>query len=1693
MPAPTASTHVFPGAHLERIQAAMPAWLSDASLARMRTLKQYGLKRLPALPAPGAPLKSAIAEHWAAQTLIDAQFDELNDVRRFAEPLLKQALAKSYGDIDVNNTFLRTYTRASVGVITPNVTGGLVSRTRSLLDAALHNFSHDETFVDHAFLGAADTQGNQPILTLAHANGGAPLTADQYKQLCRALDIGARYRRELRAALGLDEPMLAQKIQRQLSARQQADLRGAALIALARGDITQDGHDLMQALIDGQPAPRLGGQPLRCCNLALMDSVLTGVLLFIPTPAPGETLQSIIAYVPQDPEHPLKTYATPLAFVQELTRQLRNNTYQQFFSQFIAQAGRGHFFAALNARLSSVTWQEKARTDSGPTWKDTPASAPSLQFSLQVTEHDYQNRADDPTKNDLWSYLYRITLNKVLNDAADLAVSTAQADRAERQAWWDNLEKMLAQVLNAALLVLTPLVPVLGELMLAYTAYQLLDEVFEGVIDWAEGRRLEAAEYGLDALESLIEFGLFSAGGKLVEVARIKLSPFVEAMQPVVLDDGSQRLWHPDISPYAQKDLNLPQDSQPDAWGRHQHQGKQFVPFDDLHVQVQQDPQTGEHRILHPDRPEAYQPRVTFNEQGALRHEGEQPLHWDTTTLMRRLGHRVNDLDDTALERVRCISGTTAGQLRDLHLHQDPLPPLLADTLTRVEAYRYPDKASQKIRAGEPLARDPSSDWFEQTVTELDGWPRDKALKVFQKSDLTGTFHLYGAQDASAADTLTLSLPQVMSGKLPEQVLEFLDDDAIHTLLGAQLPADKQVQALRDLIADHVLGQRSDITRHVHRAWQHSDDPHRQQLAKAFPDLGAQMAQTLLDSVPQDLRGSLRVENEARELAFTSQTAQAFEGFYQATLITPRTEQLVLNTLRQHNDWFVDMRLEIRESTATGTLRSSVGPQDASISRTLVHNSDATYGEFDAGQNRLKPSASLYEAILQALTPRQRQAIGYAPGQGPQLRQWLIRHLEPLAQRRQVLAQPPVRRVADQQTLTLLGGPQPSRLRASTEPTTEAHARDNLHVLFPSLSEDKVTQFIDAIGLTQMRATLAELTAQKQQLYHDLETWKTTPALRADSKPEARIQAVRKKHLAKLLYRKWEDRFAKHLDEWGNEQSGARLDLRLLTLPDSLPPLGRYFEHVTSLLATGTRFSDAHAPLLKALPSLRVLKLGHNRLTRLPREIEGLRLLRQLDLSHNDLTLVPPDISRLANLRSLEVLALNNTALALAPDISKMPLLRQVNLSSTPLTHWPTGLLALPRPRNFELDLRNTLIESLPVARSDTDEVRTLSRTRLDRNRLNDDDRQRYEAYRRASGLDPERTYEPRGDSNPWLEDSDEPNRQALEALWDEVEREHGSQGFFEVIKFQEAPDAFEDTEDEQRYFSHYPELKTRVWRMLHAAHSDAPLREKLFRMSSFPGLCADGGAQIFNEMGIEVLAYEAGRDAMSSQDLGQRLALLGRGTARFKQLAKVIQEDVAHRLRPVAEGGLGQRLRAQLRDGVPGEVDEVEIYLAYQTSLAASLDLPWVSEHMLYRRTARVTDQQIDQARQTVLDLGEGDGLVNQMVLEPFWHDYLRASHSEEYAQNDQAYSQKFFQLDDLQTAQAQWAETPTSAHRESLKKLAEALEVPESVVFSGEPLSDELYNRLLNDLGYSSQEWLRRLTREALTEIRTGVLRAD
>lgn len=1691
--------------HKDFIEKSIPQWLTRSPLKRIGALKSTRFDIPDWYRAASETLHeaagSALKETWNSQNAIDQMLEGLPDVYAFAKRLLQARLKVKYGvEDDVEKTFVRLYWQTGL------VSRGFKTRTVSLLDAALHNFSNSEVFhSDSMFISQPDVRGHFDVKGLTLGK----MDIKQFVELCRVLDIGARYSRYLRRNLLPVDGLAQVVLQRKVVKSQKDALRTAAQLALMKEDIDESAHGVVMSIINEQKVLHWAGKRVSCYSLEMLGVALSGVFVITANEQSSRDFDPVIAYVPHDPEHPLKVYASGADFTNELIRQLRENarsgaeaalvmvtlggpqptraeSYQHFFTQFVAHKERGHFLAKLNERLREVKWHETQPGEGQLAWREEDIQKPNLEFKYQSFEVDLENRFD----GDIWQYLYRLTINKILNDAREVAISTAYADRMARWAWWDNLEKIAAQALNVALLVVTPFVPFLGELMMAYTAYQLTSDIVEGVMDLAVGHGAEAAEHLIGVVESIVQLGLFAAGAQIGKLVLPKLSPVLEQAIAVESPKG-KRLWYPDLEPYAQRNPILPADSTPDALGVHQHEGKKILPLDGKYYELKEEPQTGQYRLQHPERSDAYQPGVRHNGVGALVIEGEQPRSWDEQTLMRRLGPSVNSFNDTELLQIRAISGTDEAELRGVYVENEPPPPLLADTINRYNVLEAVGLVKDQIRSGQPM--DPSSYWFEQMVTDFEGWPSDRALEVFQQSDLSGPSRKYGKADADTQSTLRISLGDVMSGKLPERVVSFLDEGELRALLGRDVPRDQQVRQLRAQLADYVEGRKSNVFNNIYRFRERSDIAHLRILQREFPDLPRSVAEKVLARaevaeqavMTDEGRIPLRLKNLARELQFEARAARAYEGFYQNTLFTPETERLSLRALAVYSDALTDLRIDVRSGTSDGPLRSSVGAQKASTVRHLVRDENGLYELFDAQDKKLRDADDFFEAILYSLPAQKRAELGFRPGQGPQLKEWLMEKVLAPGDRRVALAQPPVRLTPDIQNSVLVKGPVISRISKWRQDRIQDR---RLRALYPRHTDEELSAVVQALN-TDASITLETLEQEKMQLKGQLSEWEA-------SFQDSGFWTDTRSRFSKALLDAWEAPSRAFRDETGDRRFGVRLqvpnvEMDLLLL--EFPRLTANFRKVTSLNLSGRHFNESHNAFLELFPKLEALGLAGNQLERVPGAIGKMRNLQSLDLSSNKISLIPEEVAQLRELRRLRELWLNNNPdLNAVPDISQMPDLRELDLSGTSVQEWPVGLFASPRDQSFRLELNNTSIKQIPEVAPGSTKAETIARARLDRKKLDLDHETRFAQYRESVGLDPERTYEPRGDSVFWLEEMPFEERSDLEALWDSVEQEHGSQGFFEVIKQLEMPDRFETVEDEMAYEYNQEDLSKRVWRMLKAVADDDELRDRLFKNASFPGRCADGGAGIFNDMGIDVLASEHRRYYLPEQQEIKQAAL-AKGAARRKHLDEVVKADIAHRIKPVAEGGLGQHFRGQLVDGVPERKGllEVEMYLAYHTRLAQRLDLPWLSDHMVYRRQALVTDAQIEAAHDSVLALGEGDGLINKMLLEPYWENCLK----ERYGPELQAYQERndglYESLDDLQSAHKDWI-NPQRQSPESKAQLKNRLEaltselseigVTKAEVLSDIPISEERSSQLINELGYKRNEMFRKLTRDAL-----------
>lgn len=1683
--------------HFEFVKQQLPGWLLETAQHRLTALKQHRPDiaeqyRHAAISTQRLPFKQALETHWSTQNAVDKELAKLSNINEFAEPLLKNAL-RDYGDIDVLQTSLRLYAPAKLPWWAINTQPGVNTRTTTLLEAALHNFSASETFVDFAFLSNEDERGQRDKLTFTHRMTGKTLTAETFKALCRDLDIGAQYLRHVTVALGYNSASVASSLREKVIDNLKAGLSSAAHMALARKDIAEDSYALIQSLLQKEGPLELGGQALDLYTLDLLDTRLTGIVVIAPEPIDAGPRRMLV-YIPEDPAHPLKEYAYSHAFIRELTSQLRNQapeadsmstSYQQFFSQFVTHEQRGVFFSQLNALLSTIRWHGRAQGDNRPSWRPGPVEAPDLRFRISAIRDDTQNRDADPNQNSLWHYLYRVKRNKLVSDARQIAISTYDADRMARWAWWDNLEKMLSDILNAALQVITPFVPVLGELMLAYTAYQVLDDVFEGIVDWAEGQQREGWEHILSVADNLIQLALFGVGAKIGETAAVKLSSFMDQLQSVQLPSGETRLWNPDLTSYQHRTPRLTADSAHENNRLFHHQGKQIANVENSHYEIRQDPATQAFHIAHPKRPTAYRPPVALNGSGACVIQGEQPRTWNNTRLLRRLGPQTAGLSASELEQIRLISGVEFGALRHMYIKNEPTPPLLADTLKRFSYDKQIRTSVNNIRTGLPL--DPSSDWFEQMVTELEGWPKSKALLVYPRSDLSGVPRRYGNATVQGNDALALSIADVMSGKLPEKVIGFLDEQQVASLLGKVLPKEEREQALRERLAAYIEGQSETLSHNLYARHDVSDAPDIQLLRDQYPDLPLSLAQRLvahtqrrhLSIMGEEKRLPLDVQNQARELDFEAASSRMFEQVLQGSPPSAQTESLLLNTLRLHSDGLANLRIQVRERTPTGKLRTQVGAEDAATLRILVRNRKGQYRLFDTQDNLIHGPTDFYSAIFQAL-PADERFID-----GDHLRSWLIEKTTAPSERRLTMTDPPIRARAEPETLTLLRGGDISPLREVdvTPVTLQGRIKHSL----PQMSEQGVKHFARLAESPDGLQLLEHLETESRNLQAALDTYvRSATRWPADSRQEAITRRTRADFASSLL-EAWQEGYTRLHDKYGPQGKAVTLDLSEREWPDKTPTLPIEMGLVTHLELNECNFATEHADFLRHFPNLRELDLSGNRLDTLPAAIADMPLLKDLYLNDNALVLNQAGVEQLSNLTQLRRLDLAKNPLGQAPDISKMPNLMELDLSHTGISEWPAGLFAQDRDALFLLQLQGNPITTIPEVTRNSDEAFIVAYARLDRSTLSASARELWDEHKIDSGLDPYRTYPPKGESDFWIDDLDDENQARFDTIWDDLEKENGSQGFFEVIAKLAPPEFFEDPEDEWRYEQNRPFLTSQVRQMLSSMHNDPALRQELFRQSSFPGLCPDAGKQIFTEMGIKVGARAAELYSRTPGEREDRLIKLARGAARLKLLNSVARADIAHRLKPLNEGGLGLRLTTDVVNGEPGTVDEVEVHLAYQTSLARRLRLPWISDNMVYRVTANVPEKSITNAYNAVQALSEGDGLVDQILKEPYWKEFLKEHLAQAYETNEESIEQQMVLLDRLHSEQQAFSqsqdlsEDPKKQAYNALKAMVEQLQIEDRVV-PGQVMSEELYNQLLNDLGERRKEWLREQTRLSL-----------
>ena len=1311
--------------HAEFIADAIPDWLVNASPERREALKTTALILpdwyLAASQAQRQALNTSFVASMTSQNLLDKTLSRMQDIDAFAEPLLVKALKDRFAvELDVTKTFLHLKKPLEVGIFEIEVSTFEVLKL-PLLQAALHNFEEQECAPAHFHSSSGFVVETAPG---QFSKVTTALTVMQYLKLCRELDIGAKYQAYLKDFVQPSNPVADAVLRKRFVNSQKDAMRAAAELALLKKDIEPKDYAMILSVIGGEIHPKIDNTPVWICDLVLMKKRMTGCVLFHICEKYRYS-DDVILYIPHDPQHPLKRYKSRdmeatlkrLFLATDASQSVNADptAYQRFFSQFVAYADRPYYFSQFT-RKAAVSPPDPMAPFRSPLWKgiqafpaffsvftqpdELPPEPPSRQEpvdELYLPVTGYRQRGLWGPNVDPWADLYEQSRSKILADARSHAVPTADVDARVRA-------EKIAHLLEFGLLVLNGVsmfVPVLGEVMIGVMAGQILYETFEGAVEWSEGDRKAAWAHLTDVAENLALIALLHGAGKgLGKLAAVKPEPLVEGLKPVTLPTGQQRLWKPDLEPY-KTPITLPADSRPDGLGLHSVNGQAILPLEDARFLVRQDTASGEYRIQHPRRPEAYAPHLEHNGVGAWSHEGEEPLSWDGPILMRRLGYRAQAFTDAQLEQVRTASGAEHDQLRRLHVEQQLPGAQLSNTLTRFRIDRDIETFRAQIGSDDPQVYAKADLHLQfKVMRSQELLPATPAIKVMDSRAKTiWEDPVTGAGQARRL-TFVVSDRDVANGTVLTSLLEMFKAQKVN------------IESVPGTV-DMTLGQRAaELRKEIARAAQHRkyslfESLYREQRANTqgpvarinvfFPQLPSVVVEEILGSATQAERLALdkpgplpqRLYEQAEQARQELRVAHAYEGLYIESSSGVDTERLALRSLETLPGWPEDVRFELRAYGAQGKLLDAIGPPQTPVRAVLVVDGNTRFAQ--------STSASLYSSVLQALSAEERQALGFTLQEAERLKSTVQRRPLPRDQLRKVLQKYRVLKPSVEPGMRLLGGigPLPSGLQVASFFRTP---RARVLKLFPLFSEAEIDAFLLSLG-EDVRGGLTRHEAELTTLKNELNTWVQARVTAESSLTVAgRFPGARERQIADNLKRCW------------RRQSGSTLSIDSTV---ELPSLSVRFRHVDTLALTGAGVRNLNA-FLKGFTDLKTLKLeGMSRLSELPEAVGEMSGLTRLSLRSSRVRWNEHTVAVLGKLSALETLDMLKNPLGIAPDFSTITRLKNINLSGTGIDQWPQGIGNLTDLQL--LDLRNNELTEVPQAMLSTADDHLEANARMNR------------------------------------------------------------------------------------------------------------------------------------------------------------------------------------------------------------------------------------------------------------------------------------------------------------------------------------------------------------------------------------------
>lgn len=1228
------------GAHYDFLKARVPDWFLQGSTQRQEELGKHEME-MPAWyqtasSASRAELAQAHGRFRDTLNQVEDRLGQIQDILDFAEQPLKDAIKARFNlELDVRHVyFARKY--GSKGrrddfygafVFDTQTDPSLTYEYRgiSLLEAALANFEAAEEqpspCADCQIITTWNNDNAEILSTYAAVKAQAvAIEPHAFATLCRTLDLGKRYQDHLKALLQPEGDGELQALAAQLQAFQQQQFALSVEIARlqAQGHIGADVYAMLKQLALGQgDGLTLDGRSVTCSAMNLFGSMLVGPLLIGPDRQNSDRVERLVVYIPNDPQQPIKEYMSSADFMVDLRMRLHSASYRRFFSRFVPQREQGSFFGQFNQLFRPAN----GSTNGG----DYPLQPKPKQLPL----------SDTLIKGNLWEQSVQAHTRKIFADARAVAVPTEDEDRKARLERLESFFDAAVSVFNLAAFV----VPGLGPIMLAVGASQMCDEVFEGIEAYGRGELKEM--WGHFASVAL-NVAFIATGAKVLP--EIKWQSALDNFKPVTMPTGKQVLWKADLGGY-EAPITLAPGAKANALGLYSHDGEEIVAIEGKHYRVKQEADTGQYRIQHPTRPDAYAPELEHNHNGAWAHELEDPQTWDEPTLHRRLGIMEH------AEPLR-ISGVEPDALRQVAVEQAPLPLLLDDTLKRFELNQQLSTFVEQIKSDDPQVHRQAEPALQFEMLQRRGLlPDSTPLKVIGPNGAV----LWETPNSSASlskRVVVLTPSAWAQGHLLREVLYTLQgiDPQLKEFPGSpEESLEVRAGILRQYIGDAVDSLKGPLLDERYRAQTATRDADVQHLVDTYPPLPSAAAEQLLKDATFDEMQTFRRKAvlperlvvRAKWCAQETRVARAYEGLQLDSHTHLDSHRLALRTLETLPGWHRGARVELRQYSLQGTVLDAIGSPEFPSRRTLI--------VMENGQFQGTPSADVYTAIWQDLALDERQRMGLSSAL--ELKQAIRRAPLPREALRTALEENPIRKPDYDPMVRLMGGAPGFRQVLKRARNVLRSPAERVEKLFPSFSPEQVAAFIQSLG-EDVRGALTRRELEYQNLKKTLRGWQQEAGVR-DAAPDGS-----------------RSRFSDHILRCWRRETGTTLTL---TVPDGLPAIRGDFGHVQELKCSSHQWSSHSMAFLENFTHVNKLVLI-GELGELPPAIGEMKSLTSLRLIATQLRLTLRSAGWLSELSALQELNLSRNPLGVLPDFSGMPHLRELNLSYSQLNQWPAGL-----------------------------------------------------------------------------------------------------------------------------------------------------------------------------------------------------------------------------------------------------------------------------------------------------------------------------------------------------------------------------------------------------------------------------------